>query len=419
MKNYAVVGFGCAGYHAAEAIRRQDAGAQIHVFETLCEPPFNPMLSTYYASGKIPREQSFVFGPLEQISRDLSLALHTGVTVEAVRGRERALLLSNSEQPSFDGIVIATGARAFAPPIPGLPDRRVFLMRTLQDAEDLRDYLDANPIKTGVVVGASMVGIKVAQLLYERAVATTVVDAAPRLFPLAAMEPLSRRMEARLREMGLDFRWNAGVEAIEPEGVRIATGELLPADVICLCIGTRANTGIVSAPDSGVAVNRGIVVDTRMRTSAEGIYAAGDCCEGNNLQSGQTQIIGLWANAGCQGRTAGTVCAGGHADYAGNIIHNITHFMGMEFVGLGDNRIQGKHLVYEKDGMYLEVVLADGKICCANLLDCGNISGVLKSLMLRQLTGESPALTPMQRAYLRGRGLPESYISQIEGEDHE
>ena len=87
-------------------------------------------------------------------------------------------------------------------------------------------------------------------------------------------------------------------------------------------IGTRAATGILNPEE--VTIERGIIVNEKMETSVPGIYAAGDCCQGNNLQSGQTMIIGLWANAGVQGRVAGNNISGKSAQTDGNILHNIT-----------------------------------------------------------------------------------------------
>ena len=84
-----------------------------------------------------------------------------------------------------------------------------------------------------------------------------------------------------------------------------------------------------------------------METSVKGIYAAGDCAEGKNLQTGQPQLIGLWANAACQGRCAGSNMAGMQAEYEGNIIHNITHFMDMDFVSLGDRGTAGEQVVFK------------------------------------------------------------------------
>lgn len=109
------------------------------------------------------------------------------------------------------------------------------------------------------------------------------------------------------------------------------------ADLIVLCIGTRANTGVVDPQE--VQVDRGILVNEEMETSCPGIYAAGDCSQGREMQTGKQIIIGLWANAGHQGATVGHNMAGGSGNYDGNILHNITHFMGMNLrMFAGDER---------------------------------------------------------------------------------
>ena len=111
-----------------------------------------------------------------------------------------------------------------------------------------------------------------------------------------------------------------------------------------------------------------------MRTSVPGIYAAGDCCEGNNLESGQKQ-----------GETAGINMAGGDAVYKGNILHNITHFMNMDFIGFGDNRMQGEILEYGSlsEDLYIRLVLDGKRIVGANILDNYRVSGIVKNYMLR------------------------------------
>ena len=181
-----------------------------------------------------------------------------------------------------------------------------------------------------------------------------------------------------------------------------------------LNIGTRAATGILDPQQ--IHIERGIVVDERMRTSAEGIYAAGDCCQGNNLQSGQTQIIGLWANAGVQGRVAGRNMAGQPDETDGNILHNITHFLDMDFIGLGDNRLTGDVRTYlaPDKGFYLQTVLKDGRPVGFNILDNYGVSGILKAHLIRLLRGQPCRFTPEQRGQLIRYGLEESFIDQLE-----
>ena len=266
-----------------------------------------------------------------------------------------------------------------------------------------------------------MVGIKVAELLNNRGVQTTLADFAGYLFPLAAFENVGREIERRVSQRGIHFKWHAAIEEITDLGARFADGSELAADVICLCIGTRANVESAAntevAEGQGIAIGKGIIVDPRMETNIPGIYAAGDCCEGTNLQSGETMIIGLWANAGCQGETAGINMAGGYSEYSGNIVHNITHFMDMDFIGLGDNRITGEtHSFGSLDhGLYIQAVTDRGMLRCVNILDNSEVGGILKSWLLKQINNKDAKLSTFQRAVLKRNGLTDEFIDLLGG----
>ena len=413
---YAIIGFGTAGYHAAQAIRERDKAGGIVVYSDTGLAPYNPMLTTYYIFGKLPRSGLFPFGPLEGIADRLGLAFHhervvkvraRDLTVETERGAER-----------YDRILIATGATAFAPPVKGLARSDSFLMRTVDDAQRLKDRLDRGDVKSAVVVGASMAGIKVVEVLEKYGVQVCLADLAPHIFPLAAYPEVSAAIERRVARRGIDLRFGATIDHMEVrEGKNTAVmtdGAVVPADLVSLCIGTRAATQVVQGE---VEVDRGILIDERMETSAPGVYAAGDCAQGANLESGERQIIGLWANANRQGAAAGANMAGGEARFEGNILHNITHFMGMDFIGFGDNRIQGELLEQgslDGDGLYVRAVIAGGKVAGANILDSCRISGILKNYMLRLFTGEGGGVPDYQRAMLLQAGLTAGFIDRME-----
>ncbi|MBC5735648.1 NAD(P)/FAD-dependent oxidoreductase [Lawsonibacter faecis] len=417
MDRAVIVGFGCAGYHAASALRRNGWDGEIHIFSESGAAPANPMLTTYYVSGKLPYDGMFPFGPPEEIAARLDLTLHMDVAVERVDYEAQKVVCSDGSQWTWSKLLLATGARALVPPLPGADDGEVYCMRTVQDAERLQARLERGGVRAAVVVGASMVGIKVVELLRRRDVAVTMADMAPGIFPVAALPEIGRVIEDRVRAKGVELRFGSGISAITRGGETLTAsfsdGAEIPCDLVVLCIGTRANTALAGET---VKVGRGVVVDEHMRTNVEGVYAAGDCCEGLNRQSGQTQIIGLWANAASQGEVAGTNMAGGSAVHTGEILHNITHFFDMDFIAFGDNRAQGSVLEYRSaDGRtVLRAVLRDGKIACLNLLDNYKVSGVMKDYVIRRLDGSGTALYPRGAARLRAEGIPGEIISALE-----
>ena len=413
---YAIIGFGTAGYHAAQAIRERDKAGGIVVYSDTGLAPYNPMLTTYYIFGKLPRSGLFPFGPLEAIADRLGLAFRHERVVK-VRARDLTVETEGGVE-RFDKILIATGATAFAPPVKGLAEEDSFLMRTVDDAQRLKDRLDRGDVKSAVVVGASMAGIKVVEVLEKYGVQVCLADLAPHIFPLAAYPEVSAAIERRVARRGIDLRFGATIDHMEVrEGKNMAVmtdGAQVPADLVSLCIGTRAATQVVQGE---VEIDRGILIDERMETSAPGVYAAGDCAQGANLESGERQIIGLWANANRQGAAAGANMAGGEARFEGNILHNITHFMGMDFIGFGDNRIQGELLEQgslDGDGLYVRAVVAGGKVAGANILDSYRISGILKNYMLRLFTGEGGGVPDYQRAMLLQAGLRPEFIDRME-----
>ena len=418
MAEYAIIGFGCAGYYGAKAIRENDPSGEIVVFSEHPAPPYNPMLTTYYVAGKIPYDAQFPFGNMDKIAGELSLSVHTGTRVEKVDSATKTVYLADGSTQQFDKILIATGARAFAPDIPGLGKEDAFYMRTLDDAVKLRTALENGNYKSALVVGASMVGIKVVELLNKAGIATTLADMADRIFPLAAYESVSKEIEKRITAKGVNLALGCALAQVEKNGsgynCTMTDGSRISADLIVLCIGTRA---AIEIADSAVKVNKGIVVDEKMQTSCPDIFAAGDCSEGKELQSKDNMIIGLWANAAYQGMTAGANMAGAPAQFDGNFMHNITHFMGMDFIGFGDNRKQGRVIRSGniEGGLYVEAVVDETGLVGVNILDNYRISGAVKNYLYRLMEKGNADISPIQRGVLIKEGLRPSFIEKLEG----
>lgn len=423
MERFAIIGFGCAGYHCLEAIREAGCDAAIDIYSNTDMPPYNPMLTTYYTAGRLPFEGMFPFGTLEEIGKRYKADFITDTKVKALKTKERIIVTEDRKEETYNKILVATGATAFVPgSFGGL--KGAFCMRTVEDAVRLHDALSGRDYKDVVVVGASMVGIKVAELLYNKGTHVTLADMAPHIFALAAYPKVSELIEERVKAMGIDIAFGQAItsaeEHIDPDGnvkgytVHLGDGSSIETEMLILNIGTRAAVEILDPNE--IAVDRGIVVDERMHTSVPGIFAAGDCCQGNNMQSGQTQIIGLWANAGVQGRVAGRNMAGLIDETDGNILHNITHFLDMDFIGLGDNRITGETYTYtnKSKGFYLQAVIKDKKPVGFNILDNHGISGILKAHLIKLLRGEPCRFTPEQRGQLVRYGLEESFMDYLE-----
>lgn len=390
MKKVAIIGFGCAGYHAAKALREKCPDCDIHVYSNTHEAPANPMLTTYYIAGKLPRSGVFPLGVKDEIVQSLQICLHEDTPVKYVLAKEHIVVLEDGSRKGYDEIILASGSHPFVPPIKGLPKKNVYVMRTVDDADRLLEGIH-NGISSALVIGASWVGIKVVEALTAHGVPTSMADMAPCIFPTAILPDVAGEIHARLEAKGISLLFGRGIDSMEEQedGIvcRFSDGSSEKTQIVALCLGLRPSIGYLDA--SEIDINRGVLVDEHQRTSVPGVFAVGDCCEAREIIHNQFVVVNLWANAVRQGTIAGQNAAGENETFVGNFTHNITHFLGMDFIGIGDNRAKGETIAYESpDGnVMFRAIVEDGRIACINILDNYQISGVLKNYMIKRVLG--------------------------------
>ena len=417
MNKYAIVGFGCAGYHAAEKIRSRDQEAVIDVYSDTDIGPYNPMLTTYYVKGSLSYEGMFPFGSLEECEKKLNLHIKKECPVTAVDGENRMICCADGTKEQYDRILLSTGASALKPPIPGLSLPGVFTMRTAEDAVRLKERIASGKLKTALVIGASWVGIKVVEDFVEAKVATTLVDGAPWMFYVAAFEETARRAKEDLEKKGVRVSLGQMLDHIEAnaDGTLTAfmkSGDTFTADTIGVCIGVRTNTSFLK--DSGIAMNRGVLVNSRMQTNLPGIYAAGDCVEAKDIQSGQPKNIGVWYNAGRQGEVAGENMAGGFMEFDANILVNLAHYLDYDFICVGDVSACGpedEYYEYEDEKLYIKACKNGQKIKCINMIGSADANGVVKNIFIKTIETPEAEIDVKSVCYLLTNGFPEAFIS--------
>ena len=396
---HVIIGNGAAAVEACRGMRAGGFTGPIDVFAAGRLPVYNPMLTTYYAAGKIDYPLLFPYGDSNDVFEKYQATLHADSPVTALSVKKREIT-ANGRRFAFDKCLIASGASAVVPPLPGAASPRVFTMRTVEDAVDVKAALEKG-VQRALVVGASMVGIKLVELFWKAGLRVDLADMADRIFPLAATPDCARRIERRLAEKGIGLKFSAVLERLEDADTGIRAyfaGEATPleADLVLMAVGVRPNLEFVDR--SEIELRQGVLVDARMESSAPGIYAAGDVAQGMNLQSGERQIIGLWASARNQGFTAGCNMAGLSREYAGEVLHNITRFMGMDFVGVGDVLGMDEYRVVDGDRGGSHILYKNGVVCGANFLDCSSEAGIFKNAFVKQFMGrripENPADAP-------------------------
>lgn len=414
----AILGFGCAGYYAAKTLRENGYRGAVDVWSDTGEAPYNPMLTTYFVSQRIGREGMYPFGTLEEIAAGLDVNIHTQTAVTHLHAAQRVVETAQGKSGPYDDIIICTGAVPVVPPFARGLRRGSYTMRTAADARALEEKLAEGGVKSAVVVGGQMVGIKVVELLWRRNIHTILVDMAPHIFPTSACESFAQVIQQDLAARGIDQRYSCALASVEETagGIRaaFADGSEAETDIIVFCSGIRPNLPFVDGAE--VPMDRAVTVDLRMRTGAPHVYACGDCCQVTDIQTGQVSSIGLWANAVMQGRVAAWNILGRPVEYQGNLIHNITHFLDTDFISIGNCRAEGEHLRWAGDGWQMEAVMgADGKPECINILDNAKVSGPLKALLMKRFKAPQAPLGPAARLQLARSGLPSQVIEILSG----
>jgi NADPH-dependent 2,4-dienoyl-CoA reductase/sulfur reductase-like enzyme len=382
----AVVGSGGAAAECIKAIRGSGFSGEIHVFTDSKWPIYNPMLTTHYAAGIINYDQLFPYGNSTKFYQDYQIEVHSDSPVVFLDAEKRIVANQIGFELKYAQCLIASGASPILPSIEGIRSDKVHTLRTVSDAIRLKEALDQKPRKA-IVVGASMVGVKMVELFYRAGMQVCLADLADHLFPLTASPECAIIMEDRLKQKGIRLLFGAGIKRVEDRSgvirAHFTYKESEEADLLALCIGMSPNINYINRQQ--VKVQQGVLVDDHLCTNIPGLYAAGDVSQGINLLTSTHQIVALWANACCQGRTAGRNMVGINEVFPGSIHHNITRFLDMNFISIGDifnyDRVEHKF-----DGIRSLQLFWQGELLTGvNILGDYMETGVIKNALLKGL----------------------------------
>lgn len=298
-RNVVIVGAGAAGFAAAHTLRAQGYDGVVELIGAdPAEPYDRPNLSKDYLAGTAQPEWLPLRGP--DYYRDKGILLRLGRRVSSLDVSDRRLTLDDGGSVSFDALLLATGAEPVRLQIPGAERSHVHYLRSLADSDRLIAALAA--ARRAAVIGASFIGLEVAASLRARGLEVHVV--APEAVPMARIlgEPLGRHIQALHAEKGVVFHLEDGVTEIGDRALALKSGGTLDADVVVIGVGVRPNLAL--AEDAGLAVDKGVLVDAFLQTSAPGIYAAGDIARWPDPITGERIRVEHWVVAERQGQTA-------------------------------------------------------------------------------------------------------------------
>lgn len=324
-KKYVVIGAGVAGVTAAEAIRRTDPEGRITLLSGEREAPYSrPMLS------KAPL-LSLELKKLEMRQPDWyrhhRIDLRLGTAADALDTGNKTVQCGGETLP-YDKCILATGAKNFIPPFQGRESVPICDIRTIDDLRRVRRM--AGQGKRAVIIGGGVIGLEMAAELNHYGLAVTVLEAMERLMPRL----IDQRTFLWLQEQlpALHIVTGVAIQSLRREGevtvVEEKDGREWPCEVLIVSCGVRADTALAQA--AGIACERAIVVNGRMETSAQDVYACGDCAQYQGFNAA------LWSQGVSQGTVAGSNAAGGDMTYAGCDTSLVLNLDGVGLFALGD-----------------------------------------------------------------------------------
>ena len=299
---YVILGNGAAGFHAAKAIRERDkTGTVVMISDEPWQSYNRPMLTKSIMSG-LSAEQIEIEPKSWYEENNIYQILGRKVQKIDVEGHK--VLLDDGNSYHYTKLIYALGSECFIPPIAGTEKEGVYAIRRLSDTEKVAARLET--AKHAAVIGGGVLGLEAAWELRKAGCQVTVLEMAPVLMGRQLDASAGQMLREISEAQGIEIRTGVQIEAIEgadaAEGVRLSDGSIIPAELVVISAGVRANTAL--AKDAGMATDRSVIVNERMETSLPDIYACGDCAqyEGVNL--------GIWPQAVEEGTVAGAQAAG-------------------------------------------------------------------------------------------------------------
>ena len=369
MKRYLIIGNGVAGARAAVKIREADQKGEIHIFTEEAYPFYYRVRFPEFVAGEVTIQNLTIHTKEWYQSKEISIHLEEGIT--EINAQKKEVTSQKGKTYAYDLLLIATGGNAFVPPIKGTEKKGVFTLRLMKDAIGMKEF--SGRVKQAILVGGGLVGLETGGALLKRGIKVAVIEHNPRILPRQMDPEGAKILQSKMESMGFSFFLNSQSEEIigkeTVEGLRLKDGRTVEGQMVIVSAGVKPNTKLAQA--MGLEMKNGILVNDRLETKTESIFAAGDVAEHRG------RVYGIWPAAQRQGETVGVNMAGGNSLYEGTVVSNTLKVVGIDLTASGDIDAEGKlECVVKSDrekNIYRKVTFKDDKIVGCILL--GNIKG--------------------------------------------
>jgi NAD(P)H-nitrite reductase large subunit len=333
LMKHVILGNGPAGVIAAETIRHHCPDDEIVMLGSEPEPPYSRMAIPYLLMGNIQEDGTYLRktqGHFKQlkVTEARGLATH-------VNSKDRSVTLSDGKKLSYDRLLIATGSKPIRPEIPGIDLPGVHSCWTLEDARAIQKL--AKPGSRVLQMGAGFIGCIILEALAARHVELTVVEMGPRMVPRMMTEGASALIKSWVESKGVAVHTSTRVEAITAGArkgvngpslkVSLSNGQSIEVDLIISATGVRPNIEFLK--DTGIDINKGILVNHRMQSSLPNIFAAGDVTESIDFSTGERVVNAIQPNAAEQAKIAALNMCSAQAESQGALQMNVLDTLGL------------------------------------------------------------------------------------------
>lgn len=335
---YVILGSGAAGFYAASAIRKRDKTGSIVMVSNEQYRPYNRPMLTKSLMADLTEEQIGIQNEKWYEKQNIHLVL--GKQIEAINTEAKEIVLEGGMKLTYTKLIYALGSESFIPPIPGHDKEGVAAIRRLEDTRKIDKMLPE--VKNVVVIGGGVLGLEAAWELKKAKCNVTVLELAPKLMARQLDDAAGDMLKLISENQGIQIHTGVQIEEIQGDshvtGVKLASGEVLPAELVIMSCGVRAN--IQLAKEAGIETDRGVLVNEKMETNVSGIYACGDCAQYNNIN------YAIWPQAVEQGKVAGASASGDEAVYETVPAALSFHGMKTALFAAGDNG-KNPNLIYK------------------------------------------------------------------------
>ncbi|SET59134.1 nitrite reductase large subunit NirB [Paenibacillus sp. NFR01] len=391
-----LIGNGMAGIGTIEQIIKLGGAYDITVFGSEPYPNYNRIMLSYVLEGSKTIEDIILND--RKWYEDNKITLHTSCAVARIDTEARQVIAEDGTKVPYDKVIVATGSTSFILPVPGSDKEGVVGFRDIADCDAMVEA--AGVYRKAAVIGGGLLGLEAAKGLVNLGMDVTVVHLLEDLMERQLDRNASSMLQAELERQGVKFAMGKQTAELTGDarvtGLRFSDGTELEADFVVMAVGIKANTAV--ARESGIAVNRGIVVDDFMRTSVQDVYAVGECAEHRGT------VYGLVAPLFEQGMVlAKVLCGAPTQPYEGSVVSTKLKISGVDVFSAGEFTETSEHTVISaKDDWkrtYKKILLKDNKIVGAVLF--GDVSD---SATLQKLVKQGAEMTDDLYAEVMGTG---------------